>query len=332
MFPDSGEELSDEDLPAWLKEAQAEDADSAMLDLETVASVQPGGDLVDEADLPDWLQEVETDGEDVFEPSEPSPEPLDVVSDEEILIEDELPDWLQEVPEETLEASRIDVAEFSPSEPVASLEEVIVEDQDMPGWLQEFDEDTDISEVVEAWPVVAAERVPEVSLEPQPLLEEEIPSWLAEEVAEEPTPPQPVSEVEPAAVVESVPSGGEGMPDWLQKLRDEEEPAPSPQPVAAAVATTSVAEPADGLPADPDERIKLARLARDKGELDEAMRVYDSLISSGIFLDRVIDDLEQTIKSYPSNYLLFQLMGDAMMKDGRLQSALDVYRQALTKL
>jgi cytochrome c-type biogenesis protein CcmH/NrfG len=46
----------------------------------------------------------------------------------------------------------------------------------------------------------------------------------------------------------------------------------------------------------------------------------------------VIDDLEQTIKSYPSNPILFQLMGDAMMKDGRLQSALDVYRQALTKL
>ena len=56
-------------------------------------------------------------------------------------------------------------------------------------------------------------------------------------------------------------------------------------------------------------------------------------VQTGRFEEHDLDLLmEQSIKSYPSNYLLFQLMGDAMMKDGRLQSALDVYRQALTKL
>jgi tetratricopeptide (TPR) repeat protein len=169
------------------------------------------------------------------------------------------------------------------------------------------------------------------------VLDEEIPAWLEEEVAEEvevaPEPPAPV----PAA--EDVSAGEEDMPNWLQKLRDEEEPAPAVEPVAAAVETvetvaapTVTEKPDDGLPSDADERLKLARLARDKGEIEEAVRVYDSLVASGSHLDRVIDDLEQSIKSYPSNYQLFQLMGDAMMKDGRLQSALDVYRQALTKL
>jgi tetratricopeptide (TPR) repeat protein len=138
------------------------------------------------------------------------------------------------------------------------------------------------------------------------------------------------------------------MPDWLTKLREGEEEAPvaapaarEPEPVtevtpAEPQPVSEVAEPEveaeDGLPPDPDERLELARIARDKGEIEEAVRAYDSLVSRGIHLDSIIDDLQQTVKSYPSNPLVYQLMGDAMMKDGRLQSALEVYRQALSKL
>jgi cytochrome c-type biogenesis protein CcmH/NrfG len=53
---------------------------------------------------------------------------------------------------------------------------------------------------------------------------------------------------------------------------------------------------------------------------------------SGVHLDRVIDDLQQSAKLYPSNYQLYQLMGDAMMRDGRLQGALEAYREAMLKL
>jgi cytochrome c-type biogenesis protein CcmH/NrfG len=66
--------------------------------------------------------------------------------------------------------------------------------------------------------------------------------------------------------------------------------------------------------------------------MDEAVRIYDSLISRGVYLDKIIADMQQSIKAYPSNYLLFQVMGDAMMKDGRLQSALNAYREALSRL
>ena len=83
---------------------------------------------------------------------------------------------------------------------------------------------------------------------------------------------------------------------------------------------------------DADKRLGLAQNAREQGDIDEAIRTYDSLVSSGLYLDQVIDDVQQAIKSYPSNYLLYQVMGDAMMKDGRLQSALESYRQALDKL
>jgi cytochrome c-type biogenesis protein CcmH/NrfG len=42
--------------------------------------------------------------------------------------------------------------------------------------------------------------------------------------------------------------------------------------------------------------------------------------------------MQQSIKTSPTNYLLYQVMGDAMMRDGRLQSALNAYREALMRL
>jgi tetratricopeptide (TPR) repeat protein len=86
------------------------------------------------------------------------------------------------------------------------------------------------------------------------------------------------------------------------------------------------------IPADAEDRLNLARTARDKGDLNEAARIYDSLVANGAYLDKIIEDLQQTIKAHPGNYLLFQVMGDAMMRDGRLQSALKAYREALAKL
>ena len=86
------------------------------------------------------------------------------------------------------------------------------------------------------------------------------------------------------------------------------------------------------MPEDVNERLDLARSARDAGDIQQAVQLYDSLVTSGAHLDRVIEDIQQTVKSYPTNVILYQIMGDAMMKDGRLQSALDAYRQALSKL
>jgi hypothetical protein len=241
---------------------------------------------------------------------------------------------LQEFPEEKPEEPVVrQVSSEPPQVPPPPLEEELIDEEGLPDWLQEFGEETEVPEPVAEMP-------------PQPVPDEEIPSWLEEEIEEEPPTPEPgptpvpASPAVPAALAASVDQ--EEMPNWLQKLREQEQPTtappaptqvtPAPVMAAASAAPSAPAEPEDGLPADAGERLKLARLARDKGDLGEAVRVYDSLISSGMHLDRVIDDLEQTIKSYPSNYMLFQLMGDAMMKDGRLQSALDVYRQALAKL
>jgi hypothetical protein len=140
------------------------------------------------------------------------------------------------------------------------------------------------------------------------------------------------------------------IPDWLQKLREvqvEEEPPllavpptlatrqvyavpPVPLPPPAAPARTTALQ--IELPPDAIERLGQARTARDKGAIEEAVRLYESLVGQGIFLDKIIEDMQQTIKTHPTNYLLHQLMGDAMARDGRLQSALNAYREAMTKL
>jgi tetratricopeptide (TPR) repeat protein len=82
----------------------------------------------------------------------------------------------------------------------------------------------------------------------------------------------------------------------------------------------------------PEEADEQLRSARDADNIEEAIRIYNNLVSSSLHLDRVIDDMQQLIKSYPSNPILYQIMGDAMLRDGRLQSALEIYRQALLKL
>jgi tetratricopeptide (TPR) repeat protein len=153
-----------------------------------------------------------------------------------------------------------------------------------------------------------------------------------------PPEPEPTPVNEPEGV--STPSA---IPDWLQKLRqvDEEEIAPLPAipvplPAPAAVAKPVYAQagvvPPPDIPVDADERLKRARTARDKGDINEAVGIYDSLVVSGVYLNKIIEDIQQTIKMHPDNYLLYQLMGDAMMRDGRLQSALNAYREALSKL
>jgi len=323
---------SDDDLPDWLQDVQEDDDASApLLEADSLST----DDMVDEDDLPDWLSDIQSDDSDEpFEPSEPSPLEIEEEADED------LPDWLQEVKDETLEPDpgSEDVS-IPAAEPVSAT---MVEadgsgdDKELPDWLQDMEDgagslgDEDVLPIPEA-----------PSTQPAPVA-------ATKEKIEEPMASQATPTPKPS-------TGGSGdMPDWLKKLResDDEEvaapqstaPAPTPSPAPPQPVSTTVAAPPpepspvveakdeDKLSADVEERLKLAQSAREKGDIEEAVRYYDSLVSSGAYLDTIIEDMQQAIKSYPSNYMLFQVMGDAMMKDGRLQSALNAYREALEKL
>jgi cytochrome c-type biogenesis protein CcmH/NrfG len=75
----------------------------------------------------------------------------------------------------------------------------------------------------------------------------------------------------------------------------------------------------------------LARGLWQADEREEAIETYSRLVRGGKLLESVIPDLEEYLKQWPDVHTQ-RVLGDAYMKDGRLQDALDVYRRALDTL
>ncbi len=347
----------EDELPDWLREVQEEPASIPFALAESAVSATPFEAETDEEEgLPDWLRQ---EAEEIYEPSEPSPESFaDVFIEEDLVVEDELPDWLQEVEAELSEMPVEEKVTIPVPLPIVEAvgheeEETVVVEEELPDWLREVE--PELEEEIPLplpEPKIAAPIPKPVFEAPLPIIEPLAAKEIAVPVEEikEISPPVPM--VEP--IIAAAPPSG--IPDWLQKLREvevEETPLLAVQPTvvtrSAYVAATAVRPspppppaipvpvrviptPEVDLPPDAQERLNQARTARDKGDIDESVRVYESLVSQGVFLDKVIEDIQQTLKTHPTQYQLYQLMGDAMTRDGRLQSALNAYREALTKL
>ena len=352
--------IEEDELPDWLQEVE--------IDAENVKPHAEVADLFtdeEEEELPEWLTEAQDQDDEAFEPSEPAP--LDL----EEMAEDDLPDWLLEMEDapDVATADEEPVVEFSAESAVAD-DDGLIEEADLPDWLQDVDDEVvepvaevaAVPSVIEEPELVKPEVEPDIPVEAEAVPEPEVEPKLPEK-------PAPVSE--PAAEPDPEPEAATlGVPDWLKKLREgEPQPAPSPAPepvvpvpVVAAVAPVAVALPPPSpppvpaatpqevlaqpvavpavaleravieLPDNPDEQLKMAQAAQDENDIDKAAFIYEHLVNSGSHLDTIINDVEMAIRSYPSNYRLHQVKGDAMMRDGRLQGALESYRQALEHL
>jgi cytochrome c-type biogenesis protein CcmH/NrfG len=68
------------------------------------------------------------------------------------------------------------------------------------------------------------------------------------------------------------------------------------------------------------------------GDLDSAVATYGKLVESGEDLNLLISDLEGAVGTQGENARLRTVLGDAYMRNGQLQKALDAYRQALDSL
>jgi tetratricopeptide (TPR) repeat protein len=75
----------------------------------------------------------------------------------------------------------------------------------------------------------------------------------------------------------------------------------------------------------------MARQALAKGQYDQAMDRYRSLVEEGQGLGALIADLETATEEHRQP-LLRRLLGDAYMRNGQLQRALETYRIALDDL
>lgn len=92
--------------------------------------------------------------------------------------------------------------------------------------------------------------------------------------------------------------------------------------------TSAFREEPSGAALDP-EALQPARKAVAAGDLDRAIREYQDLLESEKGLGMIIADLETAVQQHPKHGPIRRLLGDAYMRNGQLQKAMDTYRQAL---
>ena len=170
--------------------------------------------------------------------------------------------------------------------------------------------------------------------EPEPVMEaaskpKDTPSAEAEKVKSEPhlaehepavTEPEPTAFEEPAAV------------------EFEESPAEGAHEAAVEEVTADAAvleEMRDHLKrkrSDHDMRLAYSRALWTAGDVKEAMKNYGALIKSGAKMAEVYDDLQSYLETAPKDSEILKTLGDAYMKDGHLERALEIYNEAMTAL
>lgn len=71
-----------------------------------------------------------------------------------------------------------------------------------------------------------------------------------------------------------------------------------------------------------------------KTDLTHSLEQYEAVVRANSNLDEVIGDLSTALKDevMKKNPALYRVLGDALMRRGKLQEALDTYRKALNLL
>jgi hypothetical protein len=167
----------------------------------------------------------------------------------------------------------------------------------------------------------------------------DIPGWLMDMSLEAETLPPP----EPTRTPEPV------LPPPLEQAPPPE-PAPvvvAPQPVTPPVARVAPPEPVkppvkpaepvrppSAKPASPELAAALthARQLVEQKQLAQALEKYQALIDNSQLLEETRGDLRNLVAQQPKEPKLYRLLGDAHMRLGDLQSALDTYLSALDQL
>ena len=293
-----------ENIPDWLLE-EVEDADDAIFDDTSVVATQPltaNHEDDDTIDLTDpWAEAFEleragiTDLDDMPEWYAEKLRAEHAVSD---LPDAEL-DAETELPAGELEAvpAWMGVAGTALDETETEVEdeEVVVEDEPLPDWLAGDDEEQD-----------------------DDFVGEDLPDWLREAGIDDP----------------------DAVPDWLIEAIDDADeaaiPAPTPVEEPAAPAPTIIApQPAAQLATDDiTQTLQRAREKVSQHDVDGSLDDYEAVIRVSTQLAEVVEDLSALTKQdeHRNNPAVYRVLGDGLMRMGRLQDALDTYRRALNLL
>ncbi|MCZ2095820.1 MAG: hypothetical protein LC121_06015 [Anaerolineae bacterium] len=303
-------ELTGEQELAWLRriareQAQRYDeavaAEEAEAASEEVEPAEPG-------ELPPWLQQMRD---------------ADAAEDVAAL-EANAAAWLEEQAEEAPAGAAFD-------EP--ALDALGISETDLAAFLEdEIDAEEALEEVglAEAAPVEMPDWL--VETEDESAAGAQLPAWLSE--------------------MEQVEDASEEAPDWLSELKED-----------GGEAERAASEPSAALPPEPDvsapprepvipdselfasyrqrlaeepgdyaSRLALARTLRAHGEVAPSLDHYETLVENAQLLDDVANDLALLVDEQPTLPRVRRLLGDSLMRRGRLQDALDAYRAALERL
>ena len=307
----------------WLRDLGEKDVTG-----EDLFAAEPASQFSDSAsDVANWLNSLD-EAETNSAPPAPSEQPAAAEASA-------LPDWLQ----------GLDKSETTPATRIRTDE--------LPAWLQSEPEPPAQPEptMPTDWhPVEAAVPDPTPGIRYSPPIEPEpepTPAILYSPALE----PEPVAEVkpEPVPAPEPVRYIPEPEPTFESELRPVEidfkpEPArpvssrPAPAPVKKA--PTRASKPGES--ARPvitrrqtgmltpliDPALSTAQIEMNRGDIPAALEHYSRLIKKGKWLEEIVRDLRDALYRYPVEVIIWQTLGDAYMRENRLQEALDAYTKA----
>ncbi|MEK6588488.1 MAG: hypothetical protein AABY97_06560, partial [Chloroflexota bacterium] len=80
---------------------------------------------------------------------------------------------------------------------------------------------------------------------------------------------------------------------------------------------------------DPAKMLESSRQALASGDISKAVELYGGLIKRKETLGQVIEDLRIALERTPDVAALWQVLGDAYMKNDRTSEAIEAYRKGM---
>ncbi len=289
-----------DDMPEWLREdANQSDNLNLMGIFDDIPDAEDSQSLKTDPEFAGYTIEIDR--------NDPWVEAFEAEQEDGLPDITELPDWYVQNLNDPERVAAVEQMVNAPALAEAALpvetELTLGQPVDLPAWMS---------------PASAAEEPAFVSDMPDWLLEidaasiepEEIPDWLNDNIDEAEAEDDLFAPVAPPVVVTPEP------------VRAAPPVQPKPEPIAAATAQRATAS------AD----LQTARAHADSGNVESSVAHYEALIRVNKELDQVVDDLTRLSKVHRGNPAVHRVLGDGLMRQGKLQAALDVYREALNQL
>lgn len=322
------------DLPDWLTEDL--ETDDAAEDLENIFAASAEAEPAEAGTSPVISPPTEIDME--IDTSDPWVEAFELERQHGLDDISNIPDWYKEKlgqqPAASAEAVDLQAADFAPESVLPHGEP-----EALPDWLGAVQPPSTTIDAAPAAPEPVAEEAAEE------LAAAEMPDWLADQVAGAGADSD--DDDLPEWLKEAGVEQAESVPDWLMETVTEEhqavssEPEPSqPAPPTPAPAPAPTPQPAVS-PApvpvsdiDVEAALQAAREKVSGNEVEVGLQSYELVVRANAHLEDVVNDLTTLTKQerYKSNAGIHRVLGDGLMRQGRLQEALDTYRRALNLL